>query len=138
MVKALAHVCFRVHDLERSLVFYRDHIGLEVAFERTDEHGRLRGAYIHVGGRSFIEMSATDVVRADPQQSYQHFCLEVDDIKQTIVELRSRGVEVTDMKIGNDRSWQAWLSDPDGNRIELHQYTPESRQAQSLLQRADG
>jgi hypothetical protein len=27
-----------------------------------------------------------------------------------------------------DRSHQAWIVDPDGNRIELHGYTPESKQ----------
>ena len=31
-----------------------------------------------------------------------------------------------------DRSLQAWLADPDGNRIELHQYRPESKQSPSL------
>ena len=34
--------------------------------------------------------------------------------------------------MGGDNSWQAWTCDPDGNRIELHQYTPESKQTPSL------
>ncbi len=34
--------------------------------------------------------------------------------------------------MGSDHSWQAWLSDPDGNRVELHQYTPESWQTPAL------
>ena len=42
------------------------------------------------------------------------------------------GVTVTDKKLGSDNSWQAWLSDPDGNRIELHQYTAQSLQTPSL------
>ena len=38
------------------------------------------------------------------------------------------GGVVTAPNLGADHSWQAWLADPDGNRIELHQYTPESKQ----------
>ena len=49
-----------------------------------------------------------------------------------MAELRARGVEVSDPKLGSDQSWQAWLADPDGNRIELHGYTPDSHQAPSL------
>jgi predicted enzyme related to lactoylglutathione lyase len=54
--------------------------------------------------------------------------LEVDDLELTVAALRGRGVEVSNPKLGSDQSWQAWLADPDGNRIELHQYTPKSRQ----------
>ena len=53
------------------------------------------------------------------KQSFQHICLEVDDVAKTVVELRGRGIEITEAKLGLDQSWQAWLSDPDGNRIEL-------------------
>jgi len=52
----------------------------------------------------------------------------VEDIQTTVAELRSRALEVSDPVLGADHSWQAWLTDPDGVRIELHQYTPESLQ----------
>ena len=84
LIRGLAHVCFTVSDLQRSLDFYR------------------------------------------------HICLEVDDIEEAVRRLRERGVAVSDVKVGNDRSYQAWISDPDGNRIELHGYTPESKQAPYL------
>ena len=50
----------------------------------------------------------------------------------TVATLRERGLEVSDPKLGTDRSWQAWITDPDGNRIELHHYTAESKQAPHL------
>jgi lactoylglutathione lyase len=34
--------------------------------------------------------------------------------------------------LGGDQSYQAWLADPDGNRIELHQFTDKSLQIQAL------
>jgi predicted enzyme related to lactoylglutathione lyase len=52
----------------------------------------------------------------------------VEDFEGTVAALRKNGVEVTGAKPGMDHSWQAWIQDPDGNRIELHAYTPESWQ----------
>jgi catechol 2,3-dioxygenase-like lactoylglutathione lyase family enzyme len=121
-----------VKDLEASIAFYKDKLGLTPAFDFIDEDGRRFGVYLHVGGRTFVELFEGDLAERAPQQSYQHFCLEVDDFEQTVEELRARGAEVTDVKLGMDHSWQAWLTDPDGNHIELHGYTEESWQKPHL------
>ncbi|HQK92242.1 MAG TPA: VOC family protein [Armatimonadota bacterium] len=128
MVRGLAHVCFLVRDLEASEAFYRDVLGLRPAFDFVNDEGERFGVYLHVGHRTFVELFSGDHAGARDGQSYQHFCLEVDDVAEAVRTLRARGVDVTDPYFGSDRSWQAWLSDPDGNRIELHGYTPESRQ----------
>ena len=78
-----------------------------------------------------VTFEGTLAERADGQ-SYKHICLEVDDIEATVSTLRSRGVEVSPIKLGKDNSYQAWITDPDGNRMELHGYTAESWQAPSL------
>ncbi len=128
MIKNIAHLCFHVADLDRSLAFYCDKLGLHHAFDFTNEDGERFGTYLAVGGRNFIELFKGEPKRGKGQ-SYAHMCLEVDDIQTTVAHLRSMGVEVTDVKLGTDHSYQAWLADPDGNRIELHQYTPDSLQA---------
>lgn len=128
MIKALAHVCFTVKDLAAAERFYCGLLGLPLAFEfRNDERGRY-GMYIKVGARSFIELFTAEPGAVPAQGSYRHLCLEVDDAVREVERLRAAGVAVTDPKLGMDRSWQAWIADPDGNRIELHQYTPESWQ----------
>jgi glyoxylase I family protein len=132
VITALAHACFTVSDLERSIHFYRDGLGLVEAFDFTRPTGRRFGLYLHVGGRSFIELFEGQVAAPTEGQSYRHICLEVDDIKATVQTLRERGIEVSEPKLGGDQSYQAWITDPDGNRLELHQYTPESWQAPSL------
>ena len=132
MITGLAHVCFHVRSLDASLAFYRDGLGLAEAFPFLHDDGTKFGVYLHVGGRNFLEFFEGKVDETAGRPSYSHFCLEVDDIEQTAAELRTRGVEVTEVKLGDDRSLQAWLADPDGNRIELHQYTPQSKQAPSL------
>lgn len=128
MIKALAHVCFVVSDLEASIAFYQEALGLTHAFDFLTEEGERFGVYLHIGGRSFLEMFRGEPAERAEKQSYAHLCLEVDDVAATVEELRGKGVEVTDAVLGGDHSWQAWLADPDGNRIELHGYTAESLQ----------
>ena len=129
MIRALAHLCYVVSDLEASIGFYQDQLGLSHAFDFRNDQGERFGVYLHIGGRSFLELFQGNLQPRAEGQSYGHLCLEVDDVAETVAELRGQGLEVTDAALGGDHSWQAWLSDPDGNRIELHGYTPESMQA---------
>ena len=128
LISGLAHVCYTVSNLDRSLEFYCGTLGLTPAFEFIRPTGVKYGQYIHVGGRQFIEIFAGELGESAEKQPYRHLCLEVADIEYTVATLRQRGVEVTDIKLGTDHSHQAWITDPDGNRIELHGYTPESKQ----------
>ena len=132
MITGIAHACFTVSDLERSIGFYRDGLGLEPAFDFTDESGRRFGLYLHAGGRTFVELFEGKLAEQAEGQSYRHICLEVDDIESTVRALCERGIEVSDIKLGSDQSYQAWITDPDGNRFELHQYTATSWQAPHL------
>jgi catechol 2,3-dioxygenase-like lactoylglutathione lyase family enzyme len=129
MIRALAHVCYISSDLERAIAFYRDKLGLTPAFDFRDDKGKRTGIYIHIGGRSFIEIFQGKVGPRAEGQTYGHLCLEVDDFDKAVADLKAKGVEVGGVLLACDHSWQAWIKDPDGNAIELHGYTPESRQA---------
>ncbi len=128
MIMGLAHICHTVTDLEASIDFYENKLGFSHAFDFINDEGKRFGVYLHIGGRNFIELFTGKVDREAKGGSYRHCCLEVDDINATASELRNNGVEVSEVKMGSDNSWQAWLTDPDGNRMELHQYTPTSKQ----------
>ena len=130
MLKGLSHVCFTVKDLERSIAFYTETLPLRHAFDFARDDGTRSGAYLHFGGRTFIEL-----FQGEPGEgagSFRHICVEVEAMDEAVAELRSRGAEVSDPKIGSDGNPQAWLSDPDGNRIELHELRPEGLQAKAL------
>ncbi len=131
MIINIAHVCYRVSSLDQSIAFYCETLGLKKAFDFTNDHGERFGAYIRVGNRTFIELFTGDPKPADGQ-SYAHLCLEVDDMEATVAELKANGADVGEIKLGRDESYQAWLTDPDGNRIELHAYTPNSWQTPHL------
>jgi len=127
-MKAFAHVCFIVKDLDASIDFYCSKLGMTHCFDFQRDSGERFGVYLHVGGRSFVELFIGTPEAPPSPVSFQHTCLEVDDLTATVTDLRAKGVEVTDPYLGMDHSWQSWLADPDGNRIELHCYTDESWQ----------
>ena len=139
MIRRLAHLCFHTNDLQRMIGFYRDGLGLPVAFPFINAEGQLFGVYLDCGDSSFIEIF--DQVLAIKQwggevrplredSRYNHFCLEVTGLADVCKTLRSRGVEMGEIKTGLDHSLQAWTKDPDGNRIELMEYTHRSWQLQ--------
>ena len=132
MVIGLAHVCFTASDLNRSIEFYSGKLGFQVAFEFKRDTGERFGVYLKAGPRNFIELFQGILASRAEKQSYGHICLEVSDMAATVADLRAKGIDCTDPKVGKDQSWQAWLADPDGNRIELHCYTPASWQAPHL------
>ena len=57
-----------------------------------------------------------------------HICFEVVDMDEAIAHIRADGVAARDKSKGCDDTWQSWITDPDGVKIELFQYTPESAQ----------
>jgi glyoxylase I family protein len=126
-VRQLAHVCIFAKDLAETKAFYRDVLGLEVAFNFT-RGGEWFGFYLDVGGRSNVEVFLKPEAEYSREDQIHHFCLEVASIDDAVTHIRGLGVEVTDKKRGVDDTWQAWVTDPNGVRIELFEYTAESAQ----------
>ena len=132
MITGIAHACYTVSNLDAAEAFYVGKLGLKKAFDFVDDDGKRFGVYIRVGRRTFVELFTGTPQPGESKGSYCHLCLEVDNLKQTVADLRVRGVAVTDPMLGKDQSWQAWIDDVDGNRIELHEYTAASWQAPHL------
>ncbi|MEM1108072.1 MAG: VOC family protein [Planctomycetota bacterium] len=124
MIKRLAHVCLYINDLDATEAFYRDALGLEIQFDFIRNDAPF-GYYLKVGNTSFIE-----VFKGDPGTpgNINHLCLECDDMDAVIQKIRDAGHEVSDKIYGDDFAYQCWLTDPNGVRIELHEYTDKSLQ----------
>jgi lactoylglutathione lyase len=131
MITDLAHTALRVHDLNRSLAFYAQ-LGIHEAFRLNHEDGSLMLVYLHVGGDRFLELFPGGAA-PDPSRegSFMHLCLRSDDLHNDVESLRGKGIVVTrGPSMGLDRNWQAWITDPDGNAIELMQLSIDSPQRQ--------
>ena len=110
---AVHHVSINVDDVEAALAFYTDLLGLSARTDRPDF--AFGGAWLDAGGQQVHLIEG-----APPAGLGQHFALLVDDLDGTVAELRERAVEVSDPKpVGSSR--QAFLTDPSGNLVELHQ-----------------
>jgi catechol 2,3-dioxygenase-like lactoylglutathione lyase family enzyme len=107
------HVSINVDDVDAALAFYTDVLGLERRTDRPDFG--FGGAWLDAGGQQVHLIEGTL-----PSAVGQHFALRVEDLDGTVAELRGRDVEVSDPRpVGSSR--QAFLADPSGNLVELHQ-----------------
>lgn len=115
---AVHHVSLNVDDVEAALRFYCDVLGLEPRADRPDFP--FGGAWLDIGGQQ------VHLIEGKPPPGLgQHFAILVDDLDGTVTELRDRGVEVSDPKpVGTSR--QAFITDPAGNLVELHQASAAS------------
>ncbi len=93
--------------------------------------------YIEVAPHQFIELFYVmgDDKKEDLDLSdalgYQHICIEVEDIHAAWDAVKNNGlIPDTEIRLGGDGAYQFWLVDPDGNRLELMQYTKDSLQMQ--------
>ncbi|MGH9063692.1 MAG: VOC family protein [Acidimicrobiales bacterium] len=107
------HVSLVVGDAAEAERFYCEVLGLSARSDRPDF--AFGGAWLDAGPQQ-VHLVEGEVA---PDRG-QHFALLVEDLGATVDELRKRGVSVTDpVPVGAGR--QAFLADPSGNRIELHQ-----------------
>lgn len=139
MIKKLAHVCLFTDRLDQMIAFYRDVLGFPVKFTMTNDDGFAFGYYFATGDMTFIEIfdqagavkqwgGQVVAMRPGHEAHTRHFCFEVSGLEQLVGELEAKGLQVVPVKIGMDHSKQAWIKDPDGNDIELMEYTARSLQ----------
>ena len=88
----------------------------------------MYGAYLEIAPNNYVEMFQNDDIKGKSVGRVSHFCLETDNIDAVIEALQAKGISHTPKKKGCDDTYQIWLTDPDGNDFEVHQYTATSRQ----------
>lgn len=119
-VTGLDHIVLCVADVERSLVFYRDVLGMEPREERPGKWSLHFG--IHKISLQDVE-SAPDIARATLPGS-GNFCLLTDDpVSRLVDEAEALGLEILAGPVlrqgatGEIRS--VYFKDPDGNLVEI-------------------
>ena len=105
-------ITLAVSDLERSLAFYRDGLGLTQAGLNNDFWVEF-----DVGGSTFGVGNFEQVGTPGTAQS---LAIEVDDVAAYRAQLAERGVEATEPH-ELAACWISVVKDPDGNQVWLHQ-----------------
>lgn len=150
LINGVTHCSFFCKDFDKMVHFYRDILELPAVFTLRNEDGTPWLTYFKVSDRQFIELFNTKYTGDNKwgASSMGHYSLLVKDIYAAVATLEGKGVLITDGPSANKRffrvpyrtvaqpaccgSMTAWLTDPEGNEIELMQYTPASMQLTCL------
>lgn len=146
-VTGFFHGGITVEEMDRSLIFYRDGLGLEIEFDRILDapylkevlglpFDAIRAVYLKIPGGGFVELLEYRGIERLPAASRPcdpgagHLCLFVDDVESVHDRLAglgfdARSARVVDITAGpNAGARSAYIADPDGYYIELFQKRP--------------
>jgi lactoylglutathione lyase len=123
----LLHTMLRVGDLERSLAFYTEVLGMRLLRRKDYPGGRFTLAFVGYGDESdhtVLELTHNwDTSSYEVGDGYGHIALGVDDIHGVCDQIRAKGGRVVrepgPMKHGS--TVIAFVEDPDGYKVELIQ-----------------
>lgn len=121
----MLHTMLRVGDLERSIQFYTEILGMTLLRQKDFPGGRFTLAFLGYGpeeSHTVLELTHNwDIDSYELGTGYGHIALGVADIHATCAQIRDAGGVITrepgPMKHGT--TVIAFIEDPDGYKIEL-------------------
>jgi catechol 2,3-dioxygenase-like lactoylglutathione lyase family enzyme len=143
-MSSIHHTGYTVSDLERSVAFYRDLLGLEVIAQQEKQGGYLAAivgypdAHVRMahlrppGGEHVVELfqylaPGGDTPEIEPKNvGTAHLCLLTDDLHRDYERLAAAGVSFVSRPVEvdtgiNTGGYALYLRDPDGIVVELFQ-----------------
>ncbi|MDA8059503.1 MAG: VOC family protein [Nitrospiraceae bacterium] len=126
LVTKLLHTRFRVSDLERTVRFYTDILGLTLASNHTSPRGS-KIAYLKVPGSEeeieIAEFPGSGDVVVPPD--LVHLAFSVEDLETTLSRLKKLGVPITDGPTRGRNTTFFFIDAPEGYEIELIAPNPD-------------
>ena len=121
----ILHTMLRVGDLERSIAFYTEVLGMRLLRRKDYPEGKFTLAFVGYGSEAegcVIELTYNwGVDRYELGTGFGHIAIEVDDVHAAAEAIRARGGRITrepgPMNAGT--TVIAFVEDPDGYPIEL-------------------
>ena len=121
----ILHTMLRTGDLDRSIQFYTEILGMKLLRRKDYPDGKFTLAFLGYGDEadhSVIELTYNwGVDRYEMGTAYGHIALEVDDVYQATAEVKNRGGKILreagPMNAGT--TIISFIEDPDGYPIEL-------------------
>jgi catechol 2,3-dioxygenase-like lactoylglutathione lyase family enzyme len=118
----LNHVGIFAKDYDESMRFYTKTIGLREAFTIKDKDGKPTLTYLQINKDSFLELAPA----GDRPVGLSHVGIWPENLNATVAALRARGVTVNDPRTGSTKTSITNVTDPDGIRLELLDFLPDS------------
>ena len=121
----LLHTMLRVGNLERSIQFYTEIMGMTLLRQKDYPEGKFTLAFLGYGNEdnnTVLELTHNwDTSCYDQGNAFGHIAIEVDDVYQATDKIRQQGGKILrdagPMNAGN--TIIAFVEDPDGYQIEL-------------------
>ncbi len=123
-VKKLLHTRMRVDDIERTVKFYTDVLGLEIEARRESPRGAKLVFLRTPGSEELLEITYfPDSGPVKVQPDLMHLAFEVDNLESYIKYLESKGIKITDGPTVSQSTGSvfAFIDAPEGYEIELIQ-----------------
>lgn len=122
-ITGLSHVALYVHDMDKTLAFYKQFLGFDQPYSLTNEDGTLHLTWIKINDHQSIELFPDTETNID---HLYHVALETDDAAGLWKYLAAHGVKVP-AKVGKGKigNLNYFIHDPDGHIIEIVQYLPD-------------
>lgn len=123
----LLHTMLRVGNLEQSIAFYTEVLGMKLIRQADNEQYKYTLAFLGYGDESeqtVIELTYNwDTDSYDLGNAFGHLAIECDDIYQTCDTIREKGITITREPgpVKGGKTVIAFIKDPDGYSIELIQ-----------------
>jgi len=124
----LNHVGLYVKDIEESTKFYTENMGFRKAFSFTDGAGHPV-TYLQIDHNTFLEMTPAD---KDHAPGFSHAGILTDDLESTVAALQKKGLKAEDVHLGGTKALISNTLDPNGVRLELLAYPPDSLQRKAM------
>ena len=135
-IVGLAHVAIKVTDLDRSLDFYINRLGFPEMLRLNKDDGSTWLVYLRITDNQYLEVfpgAENDRAPGWDANGMNHMCLAVEDIDAVVKRIEAAGISLLlPLKLAVDGNRQAWLEDPDGNRIELMEMDANSLQLKAI------
>lgn len=121
MIRKLLHTRMRVSDMEETLGFYRDILGLSVVERKKSPRGSDLAFLKVPGSDELIELCAFPASgRVQVQEDLVHLAFEVEDLDRMMAYLESKGIPVTDgPTVTSSGNRFCFIDAPDKYEIEL-------------------
>ena len=121
----LLHTMLRVTDLERSIAFYTDVMGMKLLRRCDNPQYRYTLAFVGYDDehrQAVLELTWNwDTNSYDMGNAFGHIAIGVEDIYQTCQQIAARGGQITRQPgpVKGGKTVIAFVRDPDGYAIEL-------------------
>lgn len=118
--KRILHSMIRVGDLERSIQFYTERLGMKLlrkADRPEEEYTLVFLGYGTEKDSTVLELTYNYGVKSyEHGGAYGHIAIAVDDVPKAVADLKANNVPVD---YEDDCGFMAFIRDPDGYQIEL-------------------